>query len=412
MRRCMITLSVFALFAALAAGVGCGHHFKRNASSPSPKAIAPNLAVVSRSSVEPDVSALPLETGGKPATRPGEYRKLTAYECRYLAVKNAPFAEDLDAHPENQSPKHPRLHPRQPTVEDSELGRRTRGYLADDFRNTAAGEALEQFFQLAQSEGQFDLLAKSLEELRARLRDAEDAERRGLADRAGVDALRVQVLDLEARIAQLDAGIGALNAGLRARLSLAASDPLPLFPADPLRVRPEDVDAEEAVRTGLYYRPDLNLLRTLLSDEGRAADDLAQSLLKQVSPLLAHLRSNPIIGVLLPRGTRTQQEATRRQLESMLASRERQAEAEIRAAALTLRGHRLATVAKAAEVRGLAAKLQEVEKRAAAGQPVTAELTKAKLDLWKGQGELLKAAIDWHLADVKLRQAMGLLVRE
>jgi hypothetical protein len=166
------------------------------------------------------------------------------------------------------------------------------------------------------------------------------------------------------------------------------------------------------VRTGLFYRPDLNLLRTLLSDNGRAADDLASSLLKQVSPLLAHLRSNPIIGVLVPRSRSEERESTRRQMESMLRDRERQAEAEIRAEALTLRGDRLACEAKAAEVRRQQTTLQEVEKRAAAGQPVTAEVTKAKLDLWKAQSELLKAAIDWHRADVKLRKAMGLLVRE
>ena len=83
-----------------------------------------------------------------------------------------------------------------------------------------------------------------------------------------------------------------------------------------------------------------------------------------------------------------------------------------RAAARSLRGYRLSTVAKAAEVQRQKAKLEEVEKRAAAGQPATAELTKTRLDLWKAQGELLKAAIDWHLADVKLRKAMGLLVRE
>jgi hypothetical protein len=166
------------------------------------------------------------------------------------------------------------------------------------------------------------------------------------------------------------------------------------------------------VRTGLFYRPDLNLLRTLLSDEGRAADDLAQSLLKQVSPLMAALRSNPIVGVLLPHGTRTQRENTRRQMENMLHQREQQAQAEIRSSALTLRGERLASVAKGAEVRRLTAKVQEIEKRAAAGQPVTAELTKARLDLWKSQGELLKAVVDWHIADVKLRKAMGLLVRE
>lgn len=407
MRRWTATLVIF-LLTAVAAGAGCFHTSKR---AGTPKTLPPTLPTISRSTIVPDVSGLPLETGGKPPTRPGEYRKLTTYECRYLAVKNAPFADDLDGHPANRA-GHPLLHPGQPSASDAELGQRTRGYLADDFRNTAAGETLEQFFQLAQSEGQFDLLAKSLGELRARLADAEDAEKRGLADRAGVDALRVQVLDLEAKIAQLEAGIGAINAGLRARLGLDAADPLPLWPDDPLHVRPDDVDIDEALRTGLFYRPDLNLLRTLLSDDGRAADDFTQALLKQVSPLLAALRSNPIVGVLLPHGNRTQREATRRQMESMLTRREQQAEAEIRASSLTLRGHRLACVAKAAEVRRQAAKVQEVEKRAAAGQPVTAELTKARLDLWKAQGELLKAAIDWHIADVKLRQAMGLLVRE
>ena len=407
MRRRAATLAN--CFVLLAFAAGCGHHSRQSSSSTKPA--IPNLPAVARMGIEPDVSGLPRDSGGPAPARPGEYRKLTAHECRYLAIRSAPFADDLDAHPENDS-GHPLLHPRKPSREEAAVGRKVRGYLADDLRNTAASEALEQFFQLAQGEGQFDLLVKSHVELRARLADAEDAERRGLADRAGVDTLRVQVLDLEAKLAELEAGIGALNAGLRARLGLDAADPLLLWPDDPLRVRPDDVDVMEAVRTGLYFRPDLNLLRTLLSDDGKAADDLAQSLLKQVSPLLASLRSNPIIGVLLPSNSRTKREATQRQIQSMLTAKERQAEAEIRAAALTLRGYRLSTVAKAAEVQRQKAKLEEVEKRAAAGQPVAAELTKTKLDLWKAQGELLKAAIDWHLADVKLRKAMGLLVRE
>ena len=56
--------------------------------------------------------------------------------------------------------------------------------------------------------------------------------------------------------------------------------------------------------------------------------------------------------------------------------------------------------------------LSPEEKRAAAGQPVSAELVKAKLDLWKSQGEMLTAAAKWNQADAKLRKAMGLLVRE
>jgi hypothetical protein len=402
--------AMFALGLAMAA-VGCRHHRAPASASP-PKAELPALPQTSRSLKPPDVSALPVEPRGAIPNRPVEYLKLTAYECRYRAVKNAPYAEDLDSHSQNSPTGHPWVRRIRGDAADTEAGRKVRGYLADEFRNQAAGEALDKYFQLAQAESQFDLLAKSLGELKARLADAEEAERRGLADRAGIDTLRVQVLDLEAKLAELEAGIDGLNAALRAMLGIDPADPRPLLPDDPLQVKPDDVDVNEAVRTGLFYRSDLNLIRTLLADGGEAADDLADALLRQISPLLARMKNNPLVGVLVPKDKRTDQAATRRQLQSVLDARSRQAEAEIRAAALELRGHRLAAIAKAAEVRRQDAKRAETQKRAAAGQPVAAELSKAKLDLWKSQGELLNAAIKWNQADAKLRKAMGLLVRE
>ncbi|MDB5312510.1 MAG: hypothetical protein JWO38_6712 [Gemmataceae bacterium] len=392
------------------AAAGCHSHFTRTCPPPKP---APHLPVVPRAAVEADVSGLPTDTPGRLEGRPPQYHRLTACDCQTLAIRSAPFADDLDNHPDNTAPNHPHLHPLKPKADEAQIGRLVRGYAADDSRNRSAGEALEQFYQLARAEGQYDLLARAHAELRTQFAAAEEALRRGLSDRAGVDALRVQVLDTEAQIAQLEAGLGALDAGLRARLELDPGDPLPLWPDDPLRVRPDDVDPDQAVRTGLHYRPDLNLLRALLSDNGKAADDLAQALLAQVSPLLARLKTNPIVGLLLlPTKAKDRRETTRRQVASMLTTRERQAEAEIRAAVLTLRGHRAAATAKAAEVRRLAARLQEIEKRAEAGQQVTADLTKAKLELLKSQGDLLKAASDWKIAEAKLRQAMGLLVRE
>jgi len=53
-----------------------------------------------------------------------------------------------------------------------------------------------------------------------------------------------------------------------------------------------------------------------------------------------------------------------------------------------------------------------LQKRQKAGVNVTVELVTAKLDLLKAKGDLLTAVIDWHAASVKLRQAMGLLVRD
>lgn len=397
------------MFAALAL-VGC-HTPAGVPVRPAPA--VPQLPVTARAPVVPDVSAVPADAPPLPP-RPGEYRQLTAAECRRLAVANAPFAGDLDRHPENESPSHPRFHKK--AARYAEASRLVRGYAADDLRNRAAGEALDEFFKLAQAEGQYDLLAAADTEVRAQLEDALKAERAGLKDRADIPAIRRKLLDLEAQQAKLDAAIGVLNASLRARLGLAANDPLPLWPADPLKVQADDVDVEQAVATGLRYRPDLNALRVLA--DGNAAD-MADGLLRSINPLLGKLASdNPLVALFAPilapftgKPERREAETTAR-VAGVLQARERQADAEIRAAAALLRGNRFAVAARAMDVKQVEARLVELRKRESAGLNVTADLITAKLDLLKAKGELLTAATDWHAAEVKLRQAMGLLVRE
>ncbi len=390
----------------MTAGFGCSPHLSRVLSGPG--AVSVELPVVPRSSIEPDVSALRSHPAEHPRKWPDDYRRLTAAECRYLAIANAPFASDLDNHPDNTPVKHPHLHPLKPSPEEARVGRLVRGYTADELRNRAAGDALEEFYKLARAEGQYDLLLAAHAELSTQLKNAEEAIRQGLRG-PDVDALRVQLFDLEAQMAELEAGIGSLNASLRARLALEAADPLPLWPDDPLRVRPDQVDADAAVRIGLHYRPDLNLLRVLLG--GRGSSDVSQAVLAGINPLLVMAKTNPLLRMLLPLGDKPQRKV-KEQLASALEGRERQAEAEIRAAVLTLHGRRAAARARLAEVQRLEAKVDEIEKRQKAGQQVTEELTKAKLDLLKSRGELLQSAADWNVAVVKLRQAMGLLVRE
>jgi hypothetical protein len=389
---------------------GCGPHFTRGLSPPANP--APVLAVTPRFPIEPDVTGLPTE--GVPPTRPGKYRNLTAVDCRVLAVRNAPFADDLDRHPDNTQPNHPQHHKQK--AETARVAAAVRGHAADDFRNRAAGEALGEFFQLAKAEGQFDLLAAAHAELDTQLDAATRAEQAGLKDRAGIEAIRTQLLQLEAQMARLDAAIEQLNASLRARLGVDPTDPLPLWPDDPLKVRPDDVDADRAVATGLYYRPDLNLLRVLASCDGPGADELRKQVLGGLNPLLAigAKAVSPLLGAveLLSHSKQEKADAARRTIAAVLAAREKQVEAEIRAAVLDLHGHRAAAVANAAEVRRLMLGVAELEKRQKAGQQVTAELTKARLDRLKARGELVKSAADWNAAEVKLRQSMGILVRE
>ncbi len=355
------------------------------------------------------MSAVPTDSAS-PLKRPGEYRRLTATDCRHYAIASAPFAEDLDRHSENEQPSHTKLMKK--AAKFAETSRLVRGHAADELRNRAAGEALEEFFKLAEAEGQSDLLTAADTELRTQLTDAEKAEKAGFKDRADMPALRRKLLDIEAQQAKLEAAIGALNASLRARLALAANDPLPLWPANPLKVKPDEIAVEQAVATGLHYRPDLNMLRVFA--EG-GAGEMTNTVLTGLNPLLGKIKADNLLASLLFPFTKEperQQAAATARAAGVLTSRERLAEAEIRAAAVTLRGHRAAVAARALDVRAVETRLADLQKRQAAGVNVTTDLVAAKLDLFKAKGDLLSSVIEWHVTEVKLRQAMGLLVRE
>lgn len=368
------------------------------------------LPLMPRGAIEPDLGALSANAA-TPPPKPEQYRRLTSDECRTLAVRNAPLAADLDAHPENEPSGH---HVSKKDAAAARVSRLVRGYAADEIRNRSAGEALDLYYQLAAAEGRLDLVDAARSQLQVQLRDAEQAVKVGAADRADADRIRRQILELESQRARLEAGIASLNAGLAGRLGLDPADPTPIWPADVLRVTDDVPDVDEAVRAGLHYRPDLNLLRTLAANAEQGGE-LTNAVLASVTPLLAKTDpANPLaalVAVLKKKPTEAEAQL-HRQVTGVLQSRERQASAEIRAAVATVRGERAATAAKAAEVQNLRAKVDELEKRKAAGQNVAVELAVARLDLLKLRGELVQSAADWHVAGVKLRQAMGLLVRE
>jgi outer membrane protein TolC len=394
----------FALCLLPAVLAGCHPHDLAPATVPAP----PQLELTGRTAVVPDTTGV-VPDPGVPSPRPTQYRKLTAEECRSLAIRHAPLAAALDSHPENTAARH---HPE--ATARADLSRRVRGYAADEIRIRSAAEALELYYQLLAAEGQFDLLAQAHAELRKQLASAEKAQKAGAADRANADSLRRRLLDLDSQLAKLEAGIAVLNAGLAGRIGLAPAETLSIWPDDPLRVAGTAPDADHAARTALHYRPDLNLLRSLAAAE--SGGELARAVVEAANPLLGNL--NPA-GALAARLAAIKKEPTkaearaRQQVRELLGTRERQAEAEARAAVATLRGAVAAVAARAAEIKNLEARVEELAQRAAAGVAgAEAELVAARLDLFKLRGELIRAATEYQIADVQLRRATGTLVRE
>ena len=314
------------LAAGLTALVGC----RPCDLAPPVRPAAPQLQTTTRGKIELDLSALPKKPAGVPSW-PEQYRRLTAAECRTLAIVNAPLAADLDSHPANDSPAHLLAHKRGAFAD---LSRQVRGFAADEIRNRSAAAALEDYYKLAAAEGQFDFAVSGQEILTKQLSAAEKAIQQGLKDRGDVNALRRQVYEVESQAAKLDAAIGALNASLAGRLGLDPANPNPLWPADPLRVAATEPDVESAVATAKQYRPDLNLLRALISDDDPGGS-MANSVLNSINPLLGNSPPTHPLFMLLAaiQHDPTRFEATtRRQLIGALETRERQAEAEVRAA--------------------------------------------------------------------------------
>jgi outer membrane protein TolC len=373
------------------------------------------LASVPRGKVEPDLSKLHLVPMMSPPTRPAQYRALSSAECRSLAVQNAPLADDLDAHPNNQTSH---AHSTRRKAEQAQLSRLVRGYAADELRNQAASEALQIYYKLAAAEGQFDHATTAHGILRTQLSLAEKAINAGAAQRATAERLRQQLLEVESQLAKLEAGIASANAGLSGHLGLDPADQTPIWPTDTLGVGDGLPDVDATVKIALRCRPDLNLLRALASSN--ESGQLSKAVVSGINPLLGTGDvSSPVlaplvalVGVLKAEPTRSEARL-KQQVLGTLAARERQADAEVRAAIATLRGSRLSVGAKSAEVRNLQNQVAEAEKRVAAGiAGAEVELAQARLDLQKGRGELLQAVADYHVADVKLRQATGMLVRE
>ena len=57
-------------------------------------------------------------------------------------------------------------------------------------------------------------------------------------------------------------------------------------------------------------------------------------------------------------------------------------------------------------------RIKELEEKKAKGLDAEGELTTARLNLYKAQGELLRDVVDWKIARAQLRQAQGRLLEE
>lgn len=362
-----------------------------------------------------DASAAPGEPPLRtPPPPPADYYHLSAEDCRRHACANSAVANLLDAAVTPNSG----LCPDHGTRAVTQAVRATTAcYLAEEVRNRTAAAALTAYYKLLELELTSDVLASTVAELDELLVVNEKLTASGFKQAADAHELRKQRIELLASQTKLRSGIQRLNGELKALLAIDPRTPGLLLPADQVRVVPDPLDVDQAVQLGLRMRPELNLLRALANvADPRAVAAVRRALIGLAPPLAAVLSATsetiPALTPWVREAAKADAVSLRRQVLALLADRERAVVKEVRAAADEW--------GTARELAGLArsrfelaqGRVTEYEARSKAGQAVEVDRRRARLDALKAEGELVAEIAKWKAADVKAREAMGLLARE
>ncbi len=353
---------------------------------------------------------------------PPGYRRLTAGMCQELAVRNCEVANVLEDSAAEPGGGRKKLCGRGTGTGTGDARTLALLYAAEEVRNRAAGEALEMYYKLVAAEagGQVGRAAEG--DLKSLLKTARAAVAAGQKEPPGTIQLEAQLAEVSADVIRAEGGARELNAGLKALLGLPQDQREQFWP-DPPEVGRPPASADEAVRLGLTYRPDLLLLRTLVGSGDPDSAQVASQALAGVNPLLSGPTSlvsgSPslklrvvaaCLGLNLP--TPAQLHHDRVLVAELLAGRERQAEAEIRAAFER-------TIALAAQAKthadladGLHTRVADLEKAEEAGRGDAVALAVARAAFRKASGNVVTATTNYQAAVAKLRQAQGILARE
>ncbi len=341
-----------------------------------------------------------------------QYLSLRPEECQCRAAEYATIADLVDLERElaearsNKSSKG--------TQRAAQVSVELLTLHAADHRNRAASAALELYYRLAEAEAGRDSLQESLDEVRRSIANVKQLKDRGLEVEADAGELQRQEMQLLDQLAQLRLSVDQLNGQLKLLLGMPVGDEPLIWPAADLTVVVEPIDAETAIAHGLATRPDLAVLQTLLSNFDVEVLPSVRSTLQERDASLGSQAGGfaAMRSALRPASSDDELEVRRRQLLRVYEDRRRYATEEIRTAVATIHT-RLRQVALVKEtLTSHRQGLERLKQKRNIGQATPSELATARLDVIRAKRELDHQVVAWKLAQVKLKEAQGLLAFE
>jgi hypothetical protein len=365
------------------------------------------LPTVAGSSLSLDLSAIPKDTGHSPAD--ASYRGLLEADCPCLAARASTIGNLLDQKAQAEPQRKIKTHHRVDNA--SEQSSIVLMLAADEARLRSAGEAMETFYHLIEAEGRLPLLLLGLKEVNESLKRAEEMRAKGLPLPVEISALRKQLIDLRSDEVNLRIAILQFNARLKVLLGLSYGD-YSIWPLAELKVVPDETEIDRAVANGLHHRPDLALLESLADSLDGSSLTVASQALGGVSPLLVEASSCPFFASILACLDDSKTQSVKQQVQTLLADRKRQAMEEIRQAVGLVAYRFQLVILSRQKVESEERRIKEFEEKKAKGLDAEGELSTARLNLYKAQGERLRSVVDWKIARAQLRQAQGRLLEE
>ncbi len=348
---------------------------------------------------------------------PRTYRALDEAQCVCLAVRNSPIANALDTKRASILASMPRhlLHPANSTSDSKQLLATSMGFEANEYRNQDAGKAMETYYRLAQAEMQESILKQSQTEVDGALAAARTQFERGLPVGEVYNDLRRQETDLRGKLLKLADTIDRLNLVLKSSLELGPrNEDWVVKPLFNMLATPAIPDADDAVRIGLATRPQLLLLRTIITCVDERTLKIAEQILSAINPVLAIAvpgGGGKVADCLAAMHGEEPERVTqfRTRVQKILAARERTVESEIRDAVIEIHTS-VGMIANSRDQYMLRTEeLKRLESKSDRGLTPSLELATVRLEILGKQSQWVDEVIALNLNRAKLAEAQGLL---
>ncbi len=420
-RRTWALLGVVALAGCRAPSVRITSPAKTPSGPTRPSELPPAAAT----SLEPDYAKLPILDPRTAAAQLPVTPRAPLVEATVIKLASERAALPTVLQRESEIPQLLAATSAQPTGDDGALLREVRTLLAADARSKAVGEALDEFYRLADVEGRLDLLRISIDRLDSLLEAAKKAKAEGARLPVELDELDVQRANLLAILGQAELGAKLLDTDLKRRLGLSSQMTERLLPAGEFAVSSAEVDAEASVKLALENRADLQALRTAYLGLTPESLPSVQQYLRGVPGAVGLVGNGTIVNppkwenrVLVARlfhrrvdawakaidtVTAAEVAVRRQQLYRLIEEKERATADETRAAvaALNEQTRRVGLTRWRAEQQKT--KLADVKKMA---KGPFLEVP-AELETLRARSDLIAAVMQWHQAKSKLAIAEG-----